>query len=288
VPRYASGSPVRVSTEVRDTAGTLTAPGTILLRVKKPDGTFLPDYATPTLDSVGKYHQDIPAVDVTTIGHYSYVWITTGSAAGVSPPNGFDVIDPFEPELLSLQDAKAYLGETGTQQDDEIRAFAQVATEVVESIVGPCTPQTFTEQVEAVAGSSVLLLSRRPVISVTSITSIWGVAPVWLTAAVQVNGSTGTVRLLGQGYLGGPFYGGPFTVVYVAGRTVVPDRFIHAAREMLRHLWTTQRGQTTDSPLPDFIGDEELNGGGAPFGASFSIPNRVLELLSADRIIGIA
>ena len=69
-------------TEVRDDTGALATPGTILLRVKKPDGTPLPDYTTPTADSLGKYHQDIPAADLTVVGHYAYAWITTGTAAG--------------------------------------------------------------------------------------------------------------------------------------------------------------------------------------------------------------
>lgn len=284
-----AGSPVTVYGEVRTapvppaTVGTLVNAGTILLRVRKPDGTFLPDYTTPVNDSTGKYHQDIPGADLATPGHYSYAWITTGTGAGAIP-GVLDLDDLFGSQLLSLQDAKAYLGETGTQQDDEIRAFAQVATEVVESIVGPCTPQTFTEEVGTTGGSPVLLLSKRPVISITSITSVFGSTPTWATGALLVNKSTGVVQLLS----GGSFYSGPFTVVYSAGRTVVPDKFTHAAKKMLWHLWRSQRGQTVDSPLPDFVGDEGEFTGAPSFGPGFGIPNEVRELLARDEVMGIA
>jgi hypothetical protein len=282
MPRYAAGSPVRVSTEVRDVStGLLATPTTILLRVKKPDGTPIADYTSPTLDSTGKYHQDIPAADLTVFGHYPYVWITTGTGAGVSPPNGFEIIDPFEPELLSLQDAKAYLGETGTSQDDEIRAFSQVATEVVESIVGPCVSRTFTEQIPTAAGPALRLL-RWPVISVTSITSVYGATPTWAAVDLQVDQAAGIVRLVN----GGEFSGGPFTAVYVAGRAVIPDRFTHAAKAMLRELWKSQRAQTVDSPMPDF--GDEIGGGVEPFIPNVVIPPEVYQLLAADRPAGVA
>jgi len=55
----------------------------------------------------------------------------------------------------------------------------------------------------------------------------------------------------------------------------VPERFQHAAKELLRHLWDSQRGQLAAAPL-----------GGETFttstGWAFSIPNRVLELLQDD------
>lgn len=283
--RYAQGGPVTLSTEVRDAAGNLTTPGDILLRVRKPDGTFLPDYTSPTADDTGKYHQDLSALDLAALGHYQYAWITTGTAAGVVG-GVFDVIDPFEPALLSLQDAKAHLGETGTQQDEEIRAFAQVATEVVESIVGPCTPRTIVESVYAHYGR--LALTTRPVISVTSATL--GGSPVSTATWTVPSPLAGLVELGAGAWWGGGGPGFPgqlYTVTYLAGRTVVPGRLEHAAKEMLRHLWATQRGQTVDGPLPDFSGDGEF-AESAALGSSFSIPNRVKELLSSDQLPSIA
>jgi hypothetical protein len=282
-----AGAPLTVSTEVRTapvppaTVGTLVDPTTVLLRVKKPDQTFLPDYTSPVHDGLGKYHVDVPGADLVAAGHYQYAWITTGAGAG-GVPGEFDLDDLFAPQMLSLQDAKAYLGETaGTSQDEEIRAFTQVATEVVESIVGPCVPRTVTEQVPAVGGS-VLQLLRRPVILVTSVTSVYGATPTWATVDLQVDQAAGIVRLVN----GGEFSGGPFTAVYVAGRAVIPDRFTHAAKAMLRELWKSQRAQTVDSPMPDF--GDEIGGGLQPFIPNVVIPPEVYQLLAADRPAGVA
>ena len=260
----------------------MATPGTILLRVKKPDGTLLPDYTSPTDDSLGEYHQDIPAADLPVIGHYAYAWITTGTAAGVAS-GVFDVVDPFEPELISLQDAKAHLGETGTLQDDEIRAFAQVATEVVESVVGPCTPQTFTDQVNASAGSSVLVLPRRPVISVTSVTSVYAATPAWLAADLQWDSEE---RHRPAAELRHVLRRAVHRRVRPAGRTAIPGRYRQAALEMLRHLWTTQRGQTVGFAAAGLRRrrDAAVRRSGRRSVSAFAIPNRVLELLAADRI----
>lgn len=275
--RYPTGQPVRLKTEVRDVTGQLANAGAITLTVQKPDLTTQV-YSTPTNDGTGLYHQDIPTADIATVGHYQYKWVSTGANAGVSA-GAFDVFDPFEPELLSLEDAKAYLGETGTGQDEEIRAFARVATEVVESIVGPVVPRVATV---VVYPSSGVLLLPFPVVSLTSITPYAGVA-LNLASLDQSGLASGIVRPGMLAFFSASYY----TVVCVAGRNPIPDRYVHAAKEELRHLWTTQRGQTVDSPLPDFSGDSEFAGAAASFGAGFSVPNRVQELLT-DRIPGIA
>ena len=74
-------------------------------------------------DGTGLYHQDIPVTDLTTLGHYQYVWTATGTGAGVSFGD-FDVFDPFEVALLPLQDAKDALNipQATTTYDNEILA----------------------------------------------------------------------------------------------------------------------------------------------------------------------
>src|SRR6266704_1705301 len=97
--RYPQGQPVRVSTTIRDLTGTL------VLNLKKPDGTMVP-FNSPTNDGTGLYHQDLLAADLTQLGRYFYDWVATGTGAGVSF-GSLDVFDPFEVNVLSLQDAKA-------------------------------------------------------------------------------------------------------------------------------------------------------------------------------------
>src|SRR6478736_8228221 len=107
--RYPLGQPVRVSTTVRDVTGATVNPGTLTLLVKTAaaDGTWTTTgtYSSPANDSAGTYHQDIPVTDLVTAGHYQYTWTSTGTGAGVSFGE-FDVFDPFDTAVLSLQDAK--------------------------------------------------------------------------------------------------------------------------------------------------------------------------------------
>src|SRR5882762_11179827 len=122
--RYPLGQPVRVSTTIKDLTGSPVDAGALKLTVKKPDATTQ-DYLTPTHDGAagsGTYHQDIPAADATQLGHYAYVWTATGAGAGVSGPAAFDIIDPFEVTVLSLQDAKDALNiqQTIVTNDAEI------------------------------------------------------------------------------------------------------------------------------------------------------------------------
>lgn len=62
---YDRGDTVRLSATFRDDAGAFSDPTTVVLKVKKPDGTtstFTYALAQITKDSVGNYHKDI-AVD---------------------------------------------------------------------------------------------------------------------------------------------------------------------------------------------------------------------------------
>src|SRR5215831_13090393 len=110
--RYPLNQPIRLSTTVKDVTGTLVNPGalTLLVKIANADGTTTTTgtYSSPTQDSTGTYHQDIPVTDLASIGHYQYTWTATGSGAGVSFGD-FDVFDPFEQALLPLQDAKDML-----------------------------------------------------------------------------------------------------------------------------------------------------------------------------------
>ena len=81
--RYPVGQPVRLSATVKDVTGALVNAGALTLTVQKPDASTQA-YASPTNDSTGTYHQDVPTADLTSVGHYQYKWVSTGTGAGVS------------------------------------------------------------------------------------------------------------------------------------------------------------------------------------------------------------
>jgi hypothetical protein len=282
--RYPQGSPVRVSTTVRDTSGTLVTAGTLTLTVKlaQADGTLATTgtYASPVNDSTGLYHVDIPAADLTTLGHYSYAWTSTGTGAGVSPPADFDITDPFEVSVLPLQDAKDALNipQATTTSDAEIQSYiATIESNLERATGGPLTNRVVTERAEMMSNQTVILVRQRPLVSVTSIASASG-SNIDISGGLDLDVNAGTIRRK----LGLPFYG-PFFAwlpvcypTYVAGwGTSVPAAFNSFARIVVQHLWNSQRGPAA---LP--------MGGGEMVtvpGFGFAIPNMAAELLNGSQ-----
>ena len=281
--RYPLGQPVRVSTTVRDATGTLVNPGTLTLLVKlaQADGTQLTTgtYSSPSNDSTGTYHQDIPVTDLASTGHYQYSWTSTGTGAGVSFGE-FDVFDALaETAILPLQDAKDQLNipQATTTFDAELQSYiATIKANLEKATGGPIVSKTITERSEMMSDQTVIPVRQRPLVSVTSFASASGGA-IDISGGLDLDTNAGLIRRK----LGLPFYGPFFTwlpqvnVTYVAGwGTSVPPTFNTFARIVLQHLWTSQRGPAA---LP--------MGGGEMVtvpGFGFAIPNMAAELLDGS------
>ena len=271
--RYPLGQPVRISTTVRDLTGALVDPGAISLIVQRPTGTPL-TYSSPAHDSLGLYHQDIPSSDLVTVGRYVYYWVTTGTGAGVPLPAALDIYDPAAAQILYVNDLKTQLGipATDTTKDDELATFAAAAGRVVEGLIGgPWLNTTITEPVTPSGGGRILVLSKKPVVSVTSITDMQSGTASSVTGLV-IDNPHGIVTQKN----GVPFYWvGPYTVVYVAGHgTSVPEDVMMAGRLIGQHLWETRRGAVTRPSL----GGQEI----VTTSAGYAVPRRALELLGAN------
>jgi hypothetical protein len=284
--RYPQGQPVRVSTTIRDATGALVNAGSLTLTVKlaQADGTWATTgtYPSPANDSTGTYHQDIPAADLTALGHYQYSWVSAGTGAGVSPPAEFDVFDPFETLVLPLQDAKDALNipQATISSDAEIMAYIATIEGSLRGMTGgPVVNRTITaERAEMMSDQTVIAVRQRPLVSVTSITSASG-GTIDISAGLDLDANAGLIRR----QLGLPFYG-PFysyysylpqvNVTYVAGwGTAVPAAFGTAARIILQNLWETQHGPAARPSIG--AGDMVT-----PPGFSFAIPNQAAELLA--------
>jgi hypothetical protein len=284
VARYPQGQPVRVSTTVRDVTGALVDAGTLTLVVKlaQADGTTTTTgtYSAPVHDSTGTYHQDIPAADLQGLGHYQYVWTSTGTGAGVSFGD-FDVHDPFEPAILPLQDAKDMLNipQAVTTSDAEIQSFiATIETSLEGATGGPVINRPVVERAELTDGYTVISVRQRPLVSVTSIVSVASGVAIDISTGLDIDVNAGTIRRK----LGYPFYGQYFTwlssmtVTYVAGWGVqAPAAFNSFARIVLQNLWDTQRGAAA---RPVMGGQEMVT----PPGFGFAIPNRAAQLLEGS------
>lgn len=262
---------MRVSTTVRDLAGALVDAGALTLTVRHPDGTQQV-YSTPTHDGTGLYHQDIPTSDLATVGRYPYSWTATGTGAGVPLPAHLDVYDPFEVELVSVSDLRTQLSfpASDTSKDDELAFYAAAAGEVVEGLIGgPWVNKTVTETIYPSSGGRALVLQRKPLVSITSITDLQSGSAMSLTQLV-LDKASGIVRQK----LMVPFYWtGPFTVAYVAGHgTDVPARVNLAGRLIGQHLWDTRRGAVT---RPSLGGQDTV-----VTSSGYAVPRRALELLA--------
>jgi len=281
--RFPLGQPVTIGPiTIRDRTGALVDAGalTIVVKVAAVDGTQTTTgtYATPVHDSLGTYHQDVPAADLTILGHYQWTATSTGTGAGVVFGD-FDVFDPYETAVLPLQDAKDQLNipQATTTSDNEIQSYiATIESSLRGMTGGPMVNRTITaERSEMMGNQTVIPVRQRPLVSVTSITSASGSA-IDISGGLKLDANAGLIRKP----LGLPFYGPFFQwlpevyVTYVAGwGTSVPAAFNSAARIILKHLWETQQGP---SARPSMGGMDLTT---VP-GFAFAIPNRAAELLN--------
>jgi len=283
VARYPLGQPVRVSTAVRDVNGALTDAGalTLLVKLAAADGTWTTTgtYSSPAHDGLGLYHQDIPVTDLATIGHYQYTWTSTGTAAGVVPGE-FDIFDPYETAVLSLQDGKDQLNipQATTTSDTEIASYiATIEASLRAMTGGPMVNRTITsERCEFAGWYQMLQVRQRPLVAVTSITSVMSGTVIDITAGLDINPAARTIRRKD----GSPFSSDSTVVLvtYVAGwGTAVPPSINLAARIILQHLWDTQHGPAA---RPSMGSGMELV---TPPGFGFAVPNYAAELLNGHQ-----
>lgn len=286
--RFPLQQPITLSTTVRNNADALVDAGTLTLLVKisNVDGTSSTTgtYSTPSHDSLGTYHQDIPVTDLAAAGHYQYTWTATGTGAGVSFGE-FDVFDPFEPSVLPLQDAFQVLNITsatdqGTYGSEIASYVATIETSLERLTGGPLINRTISnERCEMMSSQSVILLRQRPVVSVTSIFSVASNTAIDISGGLDIDVNAGIIR---RQFTGWPFILPTFVnlpivkVTYVAGwGATVPAAFNTAARIILQGLWDTQHGP---SRLPQMSGSEMVQ---MP-GFSYLISPQAAEILEGS------
>ncbi|MFJ8871089.1 hypothetical protein ACIRD6_35720 [Streptomyces sp. NPDC102473] len=174
--------------------------------------------------------------------------------------------------LLTLAQAKQQLDIETTTEDDELQAYINALTPVIERYVGPVENRTVTEVVD---GHGLrLALTQVPAVSLTSVTSLRGGSTVSPDALVLDSAAGVVWRRDGVSWTGGPW-----AVAYVAGRGEVPPTINLAARILLQHLWRTQYGAARGGGgSDDFSVTEPVAGWG------YAVPNRVLQLLEAYKV----
>ena len=136
--------------------------------------------------------------------------------------------------VLSLADAKSYLNITSDTEDAELQGFIDAAEAAVSARCGPLESVTVTERVRG--ETEMLQVTTTPVISLTSVTPVmFGVGVASSSLFCTENGQIECVYKL---FFEARFY----DVVYVAGRSSIPRDLYVSLKEVVRHLWLTQRG----------------------------------------------
>lgn len=225
------GDTVPLAVDITDEDGNSTTPASITCTISLPDGTTTSP--TPVSPQLGRYTVDyIPA----QAGTFGVRWTSTGPAGAFT--DAFDVRPAAPTGVVSLADAKAYLNIRVDGFDDELRGFLSSAVERVERHLGEVLPRrTVSEVATASRYGGWVLLSSRPVISLTSVVGVDGV-PVWNVVDLDVRGDLGvfTARV-------GPRLCGDLKVVYTAGQPIITAVQRDAVLMVLEEYWRTQRSR---------------------------------------------
>lgn len=258
---YDLNDTVVIAVTVRNAAGSPVDPTGIVLTLTDPTGVVTTP--TPQKTATGQYqHAFTPQV----AGQWSAVWKSTNPDAAYS-----EVVNvrPVERMLISLEAGRQHLNMISSDHDEEVREFIIVATQLIEDLIGPVLPTTVTEHHEG--GRHVVPLNVRAH-QVTGVTMHPG-GPV-----PAADGENRGWRLE-EGNRAIALYTGEYpsrwasrvVVTFQAGwGPSVPPKIRQATRELLRHLWDTQRGTLVSRGRDP---EQYIPGQG------FTLPRRVVELL---------
>jgi hypothetical protein len=168
---------------------------------------------------------------------------------------------------------KTYLNKDVTlhTDDDELYDMLRVSTEIINDRAGTTARTTIIDERQRGGGMS-LWLSKPPVIQVISIVPYLyygAIVPVQFTKLDKEAGRVERLDAFG-------FFDGPYKVTY---REIIPAALTHASKEIVRHLWETQRGGLSQAIVPYDPQEEEMF---VVSGREYTVPRRVLELIQPE------
>lgn len=259
------GDVVPLSITVTNPAEQLADAGEVRLTITLPDGsTVTAGPIAPT--STGVYDYDFPTVQA---GRHQARWVATGANASAYA-EAFDVSPLDDGDFISLADAREHLQKT-TADDEQLRPFVSAACRMITDRMGQVSPATMVHDVTQ--RGSTIVLPTRPVIAVTTVERLPGLAPlppvdeVTGTAGWYLDGSEGVLRH-------SSCFAGRVRVTYRAGRNPLPSNFRLAALELVAHLWRgSQHNQAGGRPA---LGETDALSASV---RTFAMPFRVMELL---------
>lgn len=221
------GDVVPLSVRVYDSAGDLADATAVDLTVTLPDGTADVIGTIPST-STGVYEYEYATTEV---GRHVVRWV----ASGVNASSFVDVfnVQPADPGfLIGIEELKQHLNLTDEDvatEGEELRRFLASASQTVENLIGPVSRRTVVETHYGACGP-LLVLRQRPVLSVTSMSDVYG--STYVSTDWDLNSDTGILRVAYAGSFSQ--WSGDVTVTYVAGRESVPSDVQEAVAELVR------------------------------------------------------
>lgn len=264
-----------------DKNGTAADVTTAVVTITLPDGTS----ATPSVTHgvTGAYSASYTP---TQQGRHVLRWVGSGTNPQAYTDE-FTVRDLNTLPVVSYDSVLAHLNIPSSYgNEEEIRRFMDAAQDLAEGYVGAVLGRrTFTEYYDG--NTDIIRLNNPRAISITTVIE----NGVTLGSADYKLDSTGqrlhrlTSASLTQSTSSAYGYWATgvnaVQVTYTAGYAITPPAIQQGVLEIIRHLWTTQRGA---------VNVMSRTGTGDDFypGATYSLPRRAMELLDPASLPGLA
>lgn len=279
---YDLGDVVALGITITNSAGTAQNATAVVCTLTLPDGSTV----TPSVTNSGAGLYDI-AYTPTLSGRHTVRWVATGTNASAFTDE-FTVRDLTTLPVVSYDMALSHLNiPVASANEEELRRFIDAAQDLAENYVGAVLGRRTI--VETYDGQTDVLRLRSPrAISITTVVESGTTLDSsqyklddtgqrlyrLTTSTISASSSFGAYGYWASGV-------NAVTVTYVAGFTVTPPAVQQGVLEILRHLWSTQRGA---------VNVMNRTGSGDDFYSTptYSLPRRAMELLDPASLPGIA
>lgn len=264
---YDIGDQVELTIYVTTDAG-VAATATVTCTITLPDGTT--SSPSPTTSATGTYSISYAATQAGT--HYVR-WVADAIDGSAAEDDIFEdsfTVSASTNAYVSLAEAKSFLNLSDTADDDELLAYLEWACDLAQEVADTqFARKTVVDTLSSDGASSLLVLSTKPVLSITSVTE--------RGTALSATGYScdlrwGHLHRLTATYDRTTWASGyrSNVVTYVAGYEVIPTPVRFATLQILEHLWSNQRNRASGRPTRDDFPNA---------GANWNLPNKARDIL---------
>lgn len=177
--------------------------------------------------------------------------------------------------IVTLPEVKQQLNITSSVHDAELTFYIDAAERIIEEITGrSVTTRSYSEEREFDCAANRVFLWNRPLVSLTSVTSVLPGTAVYNVSDIHINYLDGELSVQ---Y--GNLFHGRLIFVYNAGTANVPANYQYAARLQVQFMWQSQRG-SSGPPVAGGLGTPTMPGNTTKI-LGFTVPFGVLDALGS-------